>query len=214
MSRCQPQASDVFSAMNPVMAWPAKRDEVRRIEPALDVASPRIDMVRMQAAADDLRGGAMNAAIAVAFEYRAHNLLPFAGRVQALTFWCASIPVVRIERSGSPRHAVRIAPQKWLGHGCFRAKSSARFGGMGFPCKGVDHARTAHVVVFPGKVLTARPRRDSEVFQFLVDTLRVAPNQGSNLIGRQPLDFVFLTKPVGIEMGRFFGHASILNGVA
>lgn len=214
MSARQPQPFDVFPAMNPVVARSAKRDEIEHVESTRFISCPRLNVVGVQAAPSDLGRCAMHTAVAVSLENGPHDGFPFRRSVKALPFGCAPIPVVRVAGAGASRHSVSCASQVRLRYGRLGAENGTRLFGMGFPGKGIYRARAAHVVVLSGKVFTSRTRRNSEVFQLFVNALRISANQCTDFVSRQALDFVFLTKPVGIEMGRLVGHASILNGVA
>lgn len=106
------------------MAVRAEGQDVVGIEPGLGIASPRLDVMKMETAPAALLRATFDAAIAISSADHPNELAPLGACVSALPFGGAAVDVVRVQASGASSHSVAISTQPRLRHRRFLAEKS------------------------------------------------------------------------------------------
>lgn len=199
-------------AVNPMVAWPAQSQKVRQIEPEGFVSCPRPNVMGMKRAGAGFPCTARDASVFVASVHGALDILPSTRSVKPLALRRAAVSIIRVGRAHSAAHAISSAAQIGLLDRSLRAKHSFRLGAVRLSGKRIPDARPAHVVVFARQVGSAGPCWNAKIAKFRVNALRVAPDYGADLVGREPFDLVLLTEPDRVQMRRF--HPAMISDSA
>lgn len=199
---------NVLATMHPLVACPAERNNVRRVESQLFISGPRLDMVRVQSALSMLGCSTSDAMVPVAGVDGAEKVLPLAGSVQPLTLGRTAVNESGIERAATSRHAVSLPAQVRFRDGRLSAENCLRFVSVRTTFKWVASS-ALHEVVGPLQVESARSRRYPKVAQFFVNALRISADQSPNLVRGQAIGDVLAVKPLPVKVLSF--HVYILT---
>jgi hypothetical protein len=186
----------ILFAMYPMVAQATKGNEVVHIKAQGRIARPGLDVMGAQTTRASVGRTATGAMVIVPLVNRPNKFFPVTGRIQALAFWRTAILEVGIAFACSARHAIGFAAQPGLFDAGFLAQCLARFFAVSLALKWINRVWLAHVAIAVGEVVTAWARRDAEVYELFVDSLRVTADQLADVVRGEVFDHVLLVQPV------------------
>ena len=191
--------ADILFAVYPMMADFAQGNNIVEVKTERWITGKRLDVMSAKTSFFGVSRTAADTVVIIPFVYGSNNLFPVARSIHALTFWRATIDVIRICFTRSAGHAVSFSTQPRLFYLSLITKYFLGFITMGFAKKRIDSIRSAHIAIIGvGEIVTAWPCRDTKVHKLFIDALRVTAYQFADVIRGKIFNHVFLIKPVSI----------------